>query len=245
MIISKFKVFESGTALGAIGTHFVAGMLAFGGTADLLLGWSDIIKHSILKIVKLAAVASDVAWAQTFTPATFTVGNEFVLSIKSPDSRQQYVKIFKYKVVAGDTATTVCNAFRALINASSLPITGSGSATLTLTADVAGTGINYVVTAGATGTSTFTGGSVTADAVKTDAAHLASKYENVDAADFASTTDAYIQYLVKYKDTDGVERYAACFVDDGTTVTALDNAINGNYAAVTEQDGVITINSII
>ena len=239
MIISKFKVFENGTALGAIGTHFVAGMLAFGGTADLLLGWSNIIKHSILKIVKLAAVAADVAWAQTFTPATFTVGNEFVLSIKSPDSRQQYVKIFKYKVLTGDTAASVVTAFKALINASSLPITATGSTTLTLTADIAGTGINYVVTAGATGASTFTGGSVTGDAVKTDAAHLASKYENVDAADFASTTDAYIQYLVKYKDTDGVERYAACFVDDGTTVTALDNAINGNYAAVTEQDGVI------
>jgi hypothetical protein len=239
MRISKFKVFENGTALGAIGTHFVAGMLAFGGTADLLKGWSDIIKHSILNIVKLAAVATDVAWTHTFTPATFTVGNEFVLSIKSPDSRQQFVKIFKYKVVSGDTATSVVTAFKALINASSLPITATGSTTLTLTADVAGTGINYVVTAGATGASTFVGSALTGDAVKTDAAHLAAKYENVDAVDFASTTDAYIQYLVKYKDTDGVERYAACFVDDGTTVTALNNAINGNYAAVTEQDGVI------
>ena len=70
-------------------------------------------------------------------------------------------------------------------------------------------------------------------------------------SDFGSTTDQYDTYIVKYLDhvasSDGQIgslASAALFIDQATATTALDDAINGNYTAVTEQDGAIAVGSV-
>jgi phage tail sheath gpL-like len=249
MKISGYKIHDSGAALGAIGTHFVGGDLVIGGTASAVINWINIRKTGIAGYSLEAAVNTAVAWTQTFTAGTVVTGNEFVLTIKVPDSRQVQNKIYKHIAVAGDTAQTVANAFRALINGdSSLPITGTGTTTLILTADTAGTGVNYIGTSGATNTSTFTGGSAVSDAQVTDAAYYAAKYEGVSAADFGSAVRDYDAYVIEYiSDTigshgiTGETRYAAVFTDNGVAGAALDNALTGNYTAVTEQDGAVAV----
>tara|TARA_R110002110_G_scaffold175861_2_gene379645 strand:+ start:5600 stop:6352 length:753 start_codon:yes stop_codon:yes gene_type:complete len=249
MKISGYKIHDSGTALGAIGTHFVGGDLVIGGTADAVINWTNIRKTGIAGYSLEAAVVTAVAWAQTFTAGTVVTGNEYVLTIKVPDSRQVQNKIYKHTAVAGDSATTVADAFRALINGdSSLPITGTGTATLILTADTAGTGVNYVGTSGATNTSTFTGGSATSDAQLTNAAYYAAKYDGVDAADFASAVLFYDAYVIEYiadvtgsHGITGEKQYAALFTESTVAGGALDNALTGNYTAVTEQDGAVAV----
>ena len=240
--MSKYKVYDAGTAIGAEADQFALAKVEFGGTADASIRWEGIPVKDVSGVQKIAAVAADVAWTETYTPATFTVGNEFYLTVMYPDSKQTIRKVFKHIAVAGDTATTVCNAFRSAINADdTLPITGTGTTTLVLTADVAGTGINPIVTVGATAASTFAASALTTDAQRTDAAYFASKFSGVSAADFGSATDDYIAYIVSYTElvssADGVvhaKRMAAAFVDGATTVTNLENALNGAYTSIAD-----------
>jgi len=250
MKISKYKVYDSGTGIGAIGAQFAGGEFVGGGTADASVNWSGVPVPSIVEVSKAAAVTADVAWTETYTPAVFAAGNEWILTLEYADSRQKGRKVFKESYVAGDTATTVCDRFRAQVAASSLPLTGSGTTTLILTA-VAGAGVNYVSTVGAVGTATFAASALTLDAQADTSARLSAKYDGVSASDFGSTTDQYDTYIVKYLDhvasSDGQIgslASAALFIDQATATTALDDAINGNYTAVTEQDGAIAVGSV-
>lgn len=233
MKIDKYKIYETGTSVGTAIQQYAAGKLEVGGTADTLVNWTGIPKAEIVEITKAAAVAADIAWAQTYTAGSFVAGNEWILTLEYSDSRQKGRKVFKESFVLGDTDLIVCNRFRAQVAASDLPLTGSGTTTLILTA-VAGAGVNYVATLGVVGTATFTAGGATADAQITNATRLAAKFDGISAASFANVTDAFIVYTVKYLNhvasSDGEigdYGYALVFVDDGTAVTVLDLAING------------------
>ena len=233
MKISKYKIYESGTSVGTAIQQYAAGKFEVGGTADKLVNWAGIPHAEIVEVAKSAAVAANVAWTETYTPAVFTVGNEFILTIEYPDSRQRARKVFKETAITGSTVTTVCDGFRAQIASSGIALTGSGTTTLILTA-VAGAGINYDATVGVGGTATFAKSALTLDSQISNSTTLAAKFDGVSAADFANTTDAFIVYEVKYLDhvasSDGEigdYGYALIFVDDGTAVTVLDLAING------------------
>ena len=237
MKVSSYKIYDAGTGIGAEADHFAAGKLEVGGTADAAVRWLGVPVREIVDVQKIAAVAADVAWTQTFTPAgTIAAGDEFYLTVQYGDSRQRQRKVYKHIAVAGAvTATDICDAFRVLVNGDEfIAITATGTTTLILTADAAGTGVQYIVTSGATNAATFTGGAVTADVQKTDAAYFAGKYEFVDADDFGSATDDYIAYIVSYEDSgasaDGrvlTRRVPAIFIDGATAVTTLETALNG------------------
>ena len=238
MKVSSYKIYDAGTGIGAEADHFAAGKLEVGGTADAAVRWLGVPVREIVDVQKIAAVAADVAWTQTFQPAgTIAAGDEFYLTVQYGDSRQRQRKVYKHIAVAGAvTATDICDAFRALVNGDEfIAITATGTTTLILTADAAGTGVQYIVTSGATNAATFAPAApATADVQKTDAAYFAGKYEFVNADDFGSSTDDYIAYVVAYEDSgasaDGrvlARRVAAIFIDGATSVATLETALNG------------------
>ena len=251
MKISGYKVYDASTAIGAEGAIFAAGKLEVGGTADASVRWQGVPVRRILGVQKIAAVASDVAWTQTFTPAgTIAAGDEFLLTVQYNDSRQRVRKVYKHTAVAGAlTPTLIGDALRALVNDDdSIAITATGTTTVVLTADTAGTGIQYVVTGGATNSATLAGGAVTADAQRTDAGYFAGIYDGVDADDFGSATDDYIAYIVSYEESfasaDGrvfAERQAAVFIDGATAVTALEDALNADWTPTATDGGAAVV----
>ena len=238
MKISKYKVYDASTGIGTEANTFALGKLEIGGTADASKRWVGIPEKDIIDINKVAAVAADVPWTQTFTPASAVAGDEYVLTVQIGDTRQKIRKVFKHIVVAGATgAAAICDAFRALIDASSLAIATSGTATLVLTADAAGD--QFIVTSGVIGTGTFTGGAVTDSAEKTTGAYFAAKHSGIDSADFGSATDEYIGYFVRYKElVDSAhgkvieERVGAIFIEGGTSVTDIEEALTGAYTTI-------------
>ena len=254
MKIDKYKIYEAGGVIGALGSSFVGGVYS-PLTATTSVNWAGIPAKSILGVSKSAHVVADIAWEQIYTAGVFTAGNEWILTLEYSDSRQKGRKVFKESYVNGDDATSVCNRFRAQVASSSLPLTGSGTTTLILTA-VAGAGVNYVATLGAVGTATFSAGAATADAQETISTRLAAKYDGVSAGDFANVTDEYATYIVKYLDhvasSDGeigAIRNAAIFMEHAVDAAAaggvrLSLEINGDYAAIAEADGVNAIGTV-
>jgi hypothetical protein len=238
MKVSGYKIYDAATAIGAEADQFAAGKLEVGGTADAAVRWQGVPVREIVGVQKITAVAADVAWTQTFEPAgTIAAGDEFYLTVQYGDSRQRQRKVYKHIAVAGAvTPTDICDAFRVLVNGDEfIAITATGAATLVLTADAAGTGVQYIVTSGATNAATFAPTApATADVQKTDAAYFEAKYEFVDADDFGSSTLHYTAYIVSYEDSgasaDGrvlTKRVAAIFIDGATAVTALETALDG------------------
>ena len=94
MKIDKYKIYDTGTAIGAIGTHFLGGKFVMGGTEDKAVNWSGVPVSSIVEVSKSSAVTSSVAWTETYTAGTIAAGNEYILTIEYPDSRQRARKVF-------------------------------------------------------------------------------------------------------------------------------------------------------
>jgi hypothetical protein len=244
MKVTGYKVLDAG---GTISAAFLKGKLDATG-ATLSKNWPQIPAGAIVAAQSIAAVAADVAWTQNVVFATAAVaGEKFTITISSPDSRQKFNKRFTYYAVGADTAEVIEAAFIAAINASdALPITASngGAGTVTLTADTAGTGINYIVTAGTnSATTTVTPGAVTADAQLTDAAFFAAKFDNVDTADFGDLAADYAAISIKYKRTFnsahslvGEYETAVIFYEAAATVTALLAGLNGTTHDAAKQD---------
>ena len=76
--------------------------------------------------------------AQTLTPAAFVAGNVYQLTIGQMINGVVNTVNVEYTAAAGDTVTTICDALRSIIAtltaAGQIQITGSGTATMTLTA---------------------------------------------------------------------------------------------------------------
>ena len=251
MKISKYRVYDDGSGVGAESEVFAAGKLEVAGSPDASVRWAGIPVKDIIKVTKVADVDADAAHQRDITFATnASAGDKFTVTIQYPEGRQRVRKSFKYTAVGADTPTVIAAAMFDLINASDIPFTATKAAgVLTITADTAGAGYDPQMDAGtdsATTTVTVEAiGSATLDAQRDTAAKLAAQHEGVDAADFGTLTAAqgYIQYYIHYTELIDTahgkaleERVAAIFIDGDTTVTALDNALAGAYTAIADID---------
>jgi hypothetical protein len=256
MKISKYRIYDDGSAIGAEGAIFAAGKLEVAGSPDASIRWTGVPVKDIVSVVFAADVEADAAHQRDVTFATNpSAGDEFVVTIQYQDSRQRVRKPFKYVAVAGATVTTIAAAIKDLINASDAPFSATNaSGVLTITADVAGAGYDPTIDGGSdSATTTVTVeaiGSATLDAVRDTAAALAAKHEGVDADDFGTLTAAkgYQQYYITYTELVPTahgkvleERVAAIFIDGDTATTALDDALNADWTPTATDGGAAVV----
>jgi hypothetical protein len=168
------------TTISAITNMGVSGDTVFAMTRDTstAVAGSAAIAADAFTITSTASgppAAAAIAQVDTVTP---TVANNttYILSVTPSGGSAQ---LFVYTSSGAATATEICDAFRALVNANPMAVTASGTTTLVLTADVAGV---------AGGFTTVDAGTGTLGIVLTTAAVDAVLASTIDVATLAVTT---------------------------------------------------------
>jgi hypothetical protein len=250
MKISGYKIYDTGTNVGAASAQFVDGSLEIGGTATKSSNWESMSKRQIVSADKKAVQLLGGFWGRTVTFANNAVkGEKFTITFQISDSRQTIMRRFSYYAVGSDTPTVIAAALADQINAVSdetkiIAFASSGSVDLTATENIG----NIPITAGSnslTVTTTITGSGQ--DSRQTNPAYFEDEY-GIPASEFGAPTRIYAAYLFKYlvkKDTvHGIveeEKSQIAIFEQAVVLTPLDDAIAGNYAAIGDLDGNLAI----
>ncbi len=140
------------TTISSITNMGVSGGTVFAMTRDTstAVGGSAAIAADAFTITSTAsgpAAAAAVAQVDTVTP-TVVINTTYILSVTPSGGSAQ---LFVYTSSGAATATEICDAFRALVNANPMAVTASGTTTLILTADVAGVAAGFTTVDAGTG----------------------------------------------------------------------------------------------